>query len=189
MTTPIDEPKADPSSHGGPGPGASFGHSPSQAGGSHPAISREGGLEGHLGRELRRALVQKLLAESFTAELTHVVASAVAVVLAWRSVSPLVLLAWSGSVLAIAVVRGSVRRHFSKSGSSDEAILPLRIAVIASGMAWGAAALIIGPQLPFQDLMLLLVIFAGLVAGSTATLKVTVLRRALAAEGRRLRSA
>ena len=65
---------------------------------------------------------------------------------------------------------GDVVHDPGRVASPDEAILPLRIAVIASGLAWGAAAIIIGPQLPFQDLTLLLVIFAGLVAGANATL-------------------
>jgi len=135
------------------------------------ASMREALEADRLETERGKQLVDRLLAESRTAEFMHLVLILVVAVLFWNTASQTALLAWVGAVASASLVRALVRRHLAtKPVATDYALTNIRRVVLLSALAWsvGPGALI--GSLDVGELALLMVVFAGLVAGATSTL-------------------
>jgi PAS domain S-box-containing protein len=121
--------------------------------------------------ELDAELSRQLVAESPVAGIAHVGLVAVVAALAWGAVPLEVLLPWCGAVAAAGAARPVVaRRMLAIDSSSAFTIRTIRRTVLVAGLAWASATVVIAPSLPPRGLALLMVVFAGLVAGATFTL-------------------
>jgi PAS domain S-box-containing protein len=128
-------------------------------------------LDDHVEREVQAALARRLLVESLVGELAHLVLLMVVAGLVWGSAPPIVLTPWLAAVAGATIVRAVVRRRLAVlGGSADYVLRMIRHSVIAGGLAWGAGAALVGPSIPFEHFALIMVVFAGLTAGATATL-------------------
>jgi PAS domain S-box-containing protein len=122
-------------------------------------------------REVREALLSRLLSESPLAESMHLVLVVVMGIQLWGRVPVISLGLWLAAVTAATLTRVVVRRQLVATGADvDYAIRLVRVAVVATGLAWAVGPAVVATDLPFTDLALMMVVFAGLVAGATGTL-------------------
>jgi two-component system sensor histidine kinase/response regulator len=138
-----------------------------------PSLADEGQASGRdrAQREVRAALLARLLAESPLAESMHLVLVAVVAMQFWGRVPVAPLGLWLAAVTLAALARVVVRRSLVATGAEfDRASRILRVTVLAAGLAWSVGPAVIAADLPFSDLALIMVVFAGLVAGATGTL-------------------
>jgi PAS domain S-box-containing protein len=120
--------------------------------------------------ELKSLHAQRLLDEGPTAEITHAVLALVVAVLAWPTVEWPLLVTWVGAVVFVTVVRSLARHRLAHKGAAPERVFSvMRSSAAAQGLAWGVGVLLFAHQLPFQDLAIIMVIFAGLVGGAIVT--------------------
>jgi PAS domain S-box-containing protein len=128
-------------------------------------------LTEHVERAVREALASRLLFESPLGEVANLVLLTVVATLVWGVARPLVLIPWLAAVAAATIVRAVVRRHLAtKRHPPAYRTRMIRNSVLASGLAWGAGAAVVAPGMPFEYFALIMVVFAGLAAGGTATL-------------------
>lgn len=128
-------------------------------------------LENRVGRTVQAALAQRLLFEGPIGEVAHIILVAVVAALVWEVSRPLVVVPWLAAVAGATVVRAIVRRRLATLGHAPAYVRRMvRNSVLAGGLAWGAGAAIVAPGLPFEYLALIIIVFAGLAAGGTATL-------------------
>jgi PAS domain S-box-containing protein len=121
--------------------------------------------------ELAALLAQRLVGDAPTAGTAHLVLVGVVAVLAWGIVPNAALLPWLALVAVAGVVRGVVGRRLTSKGAEPErTTLVVRWSVVIVAALWTAGAVISAHWLPIEGLALLVVVFAGLVAGSTVTL-------------------
>lgn len=121
--------------------------------------------------ERRERLIDRLLLESPTAEFIHVVLIMVVAILFWNNVSQALLLAWVTAVVVVALARALVRRRLAFTRPAPEAaISQIRTLVLLSAVAWAAGPVFLAGRLGIAELALVIVVFAGLVAGATSTL-------------------
>jgi two-component system sensor histidine kinase/response regulator len=122
-------------------------------------------------REVRDALLARLLTESPLAESMHLVLVVVMAVQLWDRVPFIGLALWLAAVTAAALTRVVVRRQLvATKAEFDYATRVVRVAVLATGLAWAVGPAVVTTDLPLTDLALMMVVFAGLVAGATGTL-------------------
>ena len=124
-----------------------------------------------LENELDEQLVSRLLTESRTAEWLHLVLLAATAVLFSGSVAQTGLIAWVAAVVGATVVRALVRHHLASNPTSkDYALTNIRRVVVLSALAWTVGPAVLTGSLHIEDLALLMVVFAGLVAHASSTL-------------------
>lgn len=117
------------------------------------------------------ALARRLLFESPMGEVAHLVLLLVVAVLVWGVARPLVLVPWLAAVAAATVVRAVVRQRLARREHPPAyRTRMVRNSVLAAGLAWGAGAAVVAPGMPFEYFALIMVVFAGLTAGGTASL-------------------
>ncbi len=122
-------------------------------------------------KEVNDALLARLLAESPTAEVMHVVLAGLMGVLFWPHVSRVALLLWLASIVAATATRLFTRRRLAARGVEySYAIRMLRSIIVVTGLAWAVGPAVVVVGLPFEHLALLMVVFAGFIAGATNTL-------------------
>jgi PAS domain S-box-containing protein len=122
-------------------------------------------------KEVNDALLTRLLAESPTAEVMHVVLAALMGVLFWPHVARVALLLWLVSIVAATATRLFIRhRLVATQAEYSYAIRMLRAIVVVTGLAWAVGPAVVVVDLPFEHLAVLMVVFAGFVAGGTHTL-------------------
>jgi two-component system sensor histidine kinase/response regulator len=135
------------------------------------ASLREALEEEQLEHERNEQLVGRLLTESRTAELLHLVLITVVAALFWGNVSQTGLTAWVAAVVGATLVRALVRHHLASNlTSTNYALTNIRRIVVLSALAWAVGPAVLAGTLHIEDLALLMVVFAGLVAGATSTL-------------------
>lgn len=128
-------------------------------------------LDEEVDRELRGFLAKQLADDGTTSEIAHVVLAGMAAAVAWPHVPHYDALMWVNAVAVAAFGRAFFRRKANTpDADGDTIIAAIRKGVGAVGLAWGAGVLLVGPQLPLEALAWITVLFAGLVAGGTATL-------------------
>ena len=132
---------------------------------------QESMIGAHIARETRARLSDRLLNESPTAELVHLLLIGIVAALIWGRVPDRSVLLWGAAVVIVTAARFLLRRHLcEKGGSADRITRDMRVAILFSGAAWGLGVLILSAHLGYQELALILVVYAGLVAGATSTL-------------------
>src|SRR5213080_2294678 len=121
--------------------------------------------------EVRRAALRQLLAGGPLAEALHVVLVLVVAALVWDSLPLAVTIGWVGAVAAAAALRTWWRLGLSqRTASPEEALRGVRLTVAGVGLAWGVGAAAAIPALQPDEAALILVVFAGILAGATSTL-------------------
>ncbi|HEX9691934.1 MAG TPA: response regulator [Gemmatimonadales bacterium] len=119
-----------------------------------------------------QVLTEKLLTEFGTWEFVHILLAILIGVVGWGSVPPLNLAIWLVVVVWANVVSGLMRGRLLRRIAEPVLVRRyLRYMVLALGLAWGAGAAVIAPNLPFAEFTYMMVIFCGLVAGATVTLQ------------------
>ncbi|HEV2751165.1 MAG TPA: response regulator [Gemmatimonadales bacterium] len=121
--------------------------------------------------QVERALTDRVMAGEPMAQLAHFVLIAVVAFLLWGIASSPLLLAWVATVVVGVVVRAASARHLSTTkADSPTTLRAVRLAVTALGLAWGAGAAAIVPDVPPRYMAMLLVVLCGLVAGAAHNL-------------------
>ncbi|UCF39921.1 MAG: response regulator [Gemmatimonadota bacterium] len=121
--------------------------------------------------ELSALLARRLVTDAPTAGTAHLVLVAVVAVLCWGIVPAATLLPWLVLVGCSGVVRGAVGRRLTAKGAEPaRTAFVVRWSVVLVAAVWTAGAVLAARWLPIEGLALLVVLFAGLVAGSTVTL-------------------
>ena len=121
--------------------------------------------------DLRRKLARRVLEESTTAEVAHVVLAGLLTIQFWPSVPHAYLLMWSSFVVAATGLRiGTRLRLGNRKSISAEGATVVRFAVLLTAVGWMSGPAFFWPYLDLTDLLLIMVVFAGLVAGATSTL-------------------
>ena len=132
---------------------------------------REASIEDHVAREKRERLSDRLLNESPIAELVHLLLILIAATIIWGVVPNSAVYLWVSAVVLATGLRFVLRRYFCSSGGTAENIYrAMRGSILLSGLAWGLGILLLSGRLGHEELALILVVFAGLVAGATSTL-------------------
>jgi len=121
--------------------------------------------------DLQGMLRSRLLQESGLALFGHPVLMALVLLLTWDDIPHPVSLGWGIAVLLATIFRGGwlrtvERRHLT----DDEVRLGVRITVGLLGLCWGVGAALVLRHATFTDVALVLVVLAGIVAGSLTTL-------------------
>ena len=116
-------------------------------------------------------LRSRLLQESGLALLVHPVLVALVLLLTWEDIPHAVALGWGIAVVLATVFRGGwlrtvERRHLA----DDEVRLGVRVTVCLLGLCWGVGAALVLREATFTDVALVLVVLAGIIAGSLTTL-------------------
>jgi len=128
-------------------------------------------LDQEVDRELQDNLARQLAADGYASELVHVVLALLAAVLVWRWVPEYDALMWVVAVAVASFGRSVFRRTALATATDGERLFgAIRLGVAATGLAWGAGLLLVGPQLPLETLAWITVLFAGLVSGGATTL-------------------
>ncbi|HSH12284.1 MAG TPA: hypothetical protein VLA15_00995, partial [Desulfurivibrionaceae bacterium] len=116
-------------------------------------------------------LTDHLMEEGASVETGHAVLAALLLIFFWGHVPLVKLAVWLGTVFLVIAARRYYRLQFrGRRGNSFQDIRPLRLAVVAGALAWALGPLLLAPHASLPELLLMLVVFAGLVAAATATL-------------------
>ena len=146
-------------------------HGPSMLSWKLDASLRDALEEEQLENERNEQLVSRLLTESRAAEAMHLVLIAVVAGLFSGTVAQTGLAAWVAAVVGATLVRALVRHHLaSNTPSIDYALTNIRRVVVLSALAWTVGPAVLTGSLHIDDLALLMVVFAGLVAAASSTL-------------------
>ncbi|UCG87363.1 MAG: response regulator [Gemmatimonadota bacterium] len=128
---------------------------------------RDAAPSAHIASAVRAPMARWLLPHGASAEMAHVVLAPLVVLLCWPTVPHGMLLGWAGAVLLATGLRSWSRIRVARGGSRpDRVFANVRSSAVLAGIIWATCALLFSPYLPFQDLAVLMVIFAGLVAGA-----------------------
>ncbi len=120
---------------------------------------------------IRDRLARRLLKEGSTAEATHLVLAILIGFLFWPTVDRLVLWLWLGLVLFATALRVGMRLQLrNREAVSEAATIAVRFSILLTALAWVLGPTMLWQQLPFEEFVLIMVVFAGLVAGATSTL-------------------
>src|SRR5437870_658285 len=121
--------------------------------------------------ELQRATLSQLLKGGPFAEALHVLLVLVVAGLVWDSLPRDLTIGWVGAVAAAAGLRTLWRlRVVKRTAPPEEALRGVRLTVAGVGLAWGVGAAAAIPALHPDEAALILVVFAGILAGATSTL-------------------
>jgi two-component system sensor histidine kinase/response regulator len=121
--------------------------------------------------QVARELLRRLVGESPRAEIAHFVLIGVVAVLLWPWVAHVTLAAWAAVVVACTVIRGALRARVRRGAyTPGRALGRIRLALAATGLAWGIGAAVVMADTPVAAAALLLVVLCGLAAGGVASL-------------------
>jgi two-component system, sensor histidine kinase and response regulator len=135
----------------------------------NPALNPD--LDENLEREMRAFFAKRLADESPISEFVHILLAGMAAGLAWEWVPHRDALLWFAAITVASLARAYFRRReSSRDATSWRVVHAVRKGVGALGLAWGTGMLLVGPQLPPEQLAWITVIFAGLVSGATVSL-------------------
>jgi hypothetical protein len=120
--------------------------------------------------DVRPDLAIRLLAPQGLAQAAHIVAVGALLILLWGLVPAPALLVWGASVTITIAGRAWVTRWAEQHQPGFELLRRrVRWTVALTGLAWGVGAALLIPSLPFEDTMIIMATFAGLVAGGGST--------------------
>jgi hypothetical protein len=122
-------------------------------------------------QDLRRAYRVQLPGDYRLVLLGHGALIILVTILLWNDVSEARLAVWAAVVLMATFARSLWSRKAAHPEASDRSVLSgARGAVVLQGLAWSAGAALLMNGLPMPSLALLLLVIAGIGAGSLATL-------------------
>ncbi len=121
--------------------------------------------------QVARELLNRLVGESPRAEIAHFVLIGVVAVLLWPWVSHLTLGSWAAIVVACTAIRGALRARVRRGDyTPGKGLGRIRLALAATGLAWGIGAAVVMSDIPVGAAALLLVVLCGLAAGAVTSL-------------------
>jgi PAS domain S-box-containing protein len=121
--------------------------------------------------QVAREQLRRLVGESRWAEAAHLVLIGVVAVLLWPWVTHITLAIWAATVAACTLIRGALRARTQRAAYTPGGALGrIRLALAASGLAWGVGAAAVMADTPVAQAALLLVVLCGLAAGGVASL-------------------
>jgi len=121
--------------------------------------------------QVAREQLRRLVGESRWAEVAHLVLIGVVAVLLWPWVPHVTLGIWAATVALCTVIRGLLRARMQRATYTPGGALGrIRLALAASGLAWGIGAAAVMANAPVAQAALLLVVLCGLAAGGVASL-------------------
>ncbi len=123
-----------------------------------------------LDREVQSLLYVRLLEAGSLAELSHIALALVLVVVYWSATSALALEGWLGLVGLAVAMRIVTRRQLQRVAVETRTPGRLRAAVVLLALTWAVGPLVVGQHLDLINLLLMMVVFAGLVAVASSTL-------------------
>jgi PAS domain S-box-containing protein len=137
--------------------------------------ARAGGAAGVADVGLRPAvrteLARRTLAESPLGEFGQAAVAVVLVGAFWGTAGQSVALPWLGAVVVAAGTRALARRRLAQAHATPEAIARVTSRVVlVSAAIWGVGPVLLARAVPFELYALLILTFAGLIAGGTVTL-------------------
>jgi signal transduction histidine kinase/ActR/RegA family two-component response regulator len=139
--------------------------------GAAPDAMPEQGSNARIDAEVRRALVERLLAATPVALLAHVVLALLVAGFSVPSVPLTYASAWAVAVAAVAGAREYWGRWALRSGRAPAASYRgMRAWVALHALLWGFGAVWLVLHAPFVNIALMLIVLAGLVAGGMVTL-------------------
>jgi two-component system, sensor histidine kinase and response regulator len=129
------------------------------------------GAQHAIDAQVERALSERVLAGEPMAQAAHLVLIGVVAFLLRGIASSPLLPAWVATVVVGVVVRAFSARHLrATKADSLTTLRAVRLAVTALGLAWGAGAAAVVPEVPPRYMAMLLVVLCGLVSGAAHTL-------------------
>src|SRR5690242_12442497 len=121
--------------------------------------------------QVARELLRRLVGESPRAEVAHLVLIAVVFILLWPWVAHVFLAGWAAAVVACTLIRGVLRARVRRGAyTPGRALGRIRLALAATGLAWGVGAAVVMSDIPVAAAALLLVVLCGLAAGGVTSL-------------------
>lgn len=120
--------------------------------------------------DVRPDLAIRLLAPQGLAQAAHIVAVGALLILLWDVVPAPALLVW-GTVVTVTIAGRAWVTRWAQQHQPGFELLRRRVrqTVALTGLAWGLGAAVMIPSLPFEDTMIIMATFAGLVAGGGST--------------------
>lgn len=133
---------------------------------------RDASLDARVEREIRGALGRHIVDEGPVAELSHVVLAGLVALLVSPAVSGVPLAVWLGAVVLATAFRRIVRLRLRRNDYGHETVVrALRWTTLLIAFAWSIGTAVVAPHLGLPELLLILVVYAGLTAGATVTLR------------------
>jgi hypothetical protein len=121
--------------------------------------------------QTQRGLAARLLAQQRTAQLAHLSALAALMVLLWHVVPRRPLLVWAGAIVLAIATRAAIVRWARVHQPVFSALRRrIRVAMAATGLAWGLGAAALLGDMPPESGILVLAVLGTLVAGAGSTL-------------------
>jgi len=121
--------------------------------------------------DISRMLQSRLLLDSGLALFGHPVLMGLVLVLTWPDIPHLVLEGWGIAVLLATLLRSTWLRTASQRGLSGEEVrFGVRMTVGLLGLCWGVGGAMVLRHASITDVALVLVVLAGIIAGSLSTL-------------------
>jgi len=121
--------------------------------------------------DLGRMLQNRLLQDSGLALFGHPIVMGLVLLLTWADIPHVVLEGWSVAVVLATVFRATWLRTAPRRGlSGDEIRFGVRVTVGLLGLCWGVGAAMVLKHASITDVALVLVVLAGIIAASLATL-------------------
>jgi hypothetical protein len=118
--------------------------------------------------QVHHGLTGRLLAHQVIAQIAHVIAIAVLVIVLWGTGPHRLLLVWAVGVVGATLARAGVT-HWS-GPDFPRLCRNLRVALALTGLAWGLGAAALVPYMREVDGVLVLAVLTTLVTGAGATL-------------------
>jgi PAS domain S-box-containing protein len=123
-------------------------------------------------QDVRRALAARLLRDQPLALLAHAILAVATITFLWADDRVRSLEGWAVALALSVVARAIGGRHWIRHSLPSGALAwRLRVLITIGGLAWGAGAAVLFPQIQSREWALVLVVLAGLVAGATVTLE------------------
>ncbi|MEK6687339.1 MAG: PAS domain S-box protein, partial [Gemmatimonadota bacterium] len=123
-----------------------------------------------LDREVQSLLHARLVEAGGLAELGHVVVAMVLTGVYWSSTPTPALAGWLGLNVLAVVMRVVARRQTERVAPKARTPGRLRVVIVLVALAWAVGPLLVGQYLDLTNLLLMLVVFAGLVAVASNTM-------------------
>lgn len=119
---------------------------------------------------IQAALLRQMLAAGNTAIITAVLLAAILAYVQSEVIAPTVIFAWLACIVSISLARAILALAYQRAPLSDDTpadvrLLRFRLGVLAIGMAWGMAGIVMFPPHDPAHQMFLIFMLAGLTAG------------------------
>lgn len=118
---------------------------------------------------IQTVLIRQLFSTSNLAQTTSVILAAILAYMQLEDVDPSITTAWFAMVVMIAAFRTALASHYNRTATGNEIthnwLVKFRLGVLASGMVWGSAGVLLFPAGHPDHQLFVIFMLAGLTAG------------------------